>query len=140
MCSKQAVLQTKEECEIVYATAFGLYESSNYKEASMLFTQLVFSDPFEKKYWYALASSRQMEQDYVAALHAWSLAALLSERDPLPHFHAAECMLSIGDFNEALKALDAAQGRIKDKEKDRTLNGKIELLKQLYSSKSPMES
>jgi type III secretion system low calcium response chaperone LcrH/SycD len=111
-----------------YATAFGLYEKGDYRSAAQLFTQLVLTDPFSEHYWQALASSRQMAQEYLAALHAWSLVLLLKEGDPLPHFHAAECFLSLGDKEEALKALDAALAFCKDER----LREKINLLKTIH--------
>lgn len=111
-----------------YAIAFGLYEKGDYRGAAQLFTQLVLTDPFSEHYWQGLASSRQMAREYLAAVHAWSLVALLKEKDPLPHFHAAECLLSLDDKEEALKALDAALEFCND---DR-LREKINLLKTIH--------
>lgn len=111
-----------------YAVAFGLYEKGDYRSASQLFTQLVLTNPFSEHYWQGLASSKQMARDYHAAVHAWSLVALLREGDPLPHFHAAECFLSLDDKEEALKALDAALKFCRDEH----LREKINLLKTIH--------
>jgi type III secretion system low calcium response chaperone LcrH/SycD len=111
-----------------YATAFGLYEKGDYRSAAQLFTQMVLTDPFSEHYWQGLASSKQMARDYMAAVHAWSLVALLKEGDPLPHFHAAECFLSLEEKDEALKALDAALDLCKDEQ----LREKIHLLKAIH--------
>src|SRR5579871_3448065 len=100
-----------------YATAFGLYEKGDYRSASQLFTQLVLTDPFSAHYWQGLASSKQMGREYMAAVHAWCMIALLSEKDPMPHFHAAECFLSLEEKEEALKALDAALDLCQDDER-----------------------
>src|ERR1700722_5760516 len=112
-----------------YASAFGLYEKGDYRGASHLFTQLVLTDPYSEHYWQGLASSKQMARDYMAAVRAWSMVALLKEGDPLPHFHAAECFLSLDEKAEALKALDAALdfGR-----SDERLCEKIHLLKTIH--------
>ena len=115
-----------------YATAFGLYEKGDYRGASQLFTQLVLTDPFSAHYWQGLASSKQMAREYMAAVHAWSLIALLNEKDPLPHFHAAECFLSLEEKEEALKALDAAFDLCQD---DERLCNKINLLKTINYAK-----
>ncbi len=114
-----------------YATAFGLYEKGDYRGAAQLFTQLVLTDPFSEHYWHGLASSKQMAREYLAAVHAWSLVALLREGDPLPHFHAAECFLSLDDKQEALKALDAASEICRDEH----LREKINLLKTIHYAK-----
>jgi len=115
-----------------YATAFGLYEKGDYRGASQLFTQLVLTDPFSEHYWQGLASSKQMGRDYMAAVHAWSMVALLKEGDPLPHFHAAECFLSLDEKEDALKALDAALERCQN---DERLCNKIHLLKTIHYAK-----
>ncbi len=116
-----------------YATAFGLYEKGDYRGAAQLFTQLVLTDPFSMDYWQGLASSKQMAKEYEAALHAWSLVALLRENDPLPHFHAAECFLSLDEKDDALKALDAALGLCHE---DERLREKIQLLKTIHYTQS----
>lgn len=115
-----------------YATAFGLYEKGDYRGAAQLFTQLVLTDPFSVHYWQGLASSKQMAKEYHAAVHAWSLAALLREDDPRPHFHAAECFLSLDEKEDALKALDAALDLCCGNER---LQEKIQLLKTIHYAK-----
>ena len=116
----------------VYATAFGLYEAGDYRAAALLFTQLVLTNPYSEYYWQGLASSKQMAHEYHAALHAWGLCALLDENNPLPHFHAAECCLSLDDKEEALKALSAALERCRDD----AMREKITLLKTIHYAKS----
>jgi type III secretion system low calcium response chaperone LcrH/SycD len=115
-----------------YATTFGLYEKGDYRGAAQLFTQLVLTDPFSLHYWQGLASSKQMGKEYQAAVHAWSLVALLKENDPLPHFHAAECFLSLDEKEDALKALDAALDLCCENER---LREKINLLKTIHYAK-----
>ena len=117
----------------LYFTAFGLYEKGDYRSAGQLFTQLVLSDPYSEHYWKGLASSKQMARDYMAAVHAWSMVALLDEGDPLSHFHAAECFLSLEEKEEALKALDAALNLCRT---DEQLRDKINLLKTVHYANS----
>ena len=117
-----------EKQQQLYQVAFDLYEKEEYRGASQLFTQLILTDPFSEDYWLGLASSKQMARDYQAALQAWGLVALLKEGDPLPHFHAAECLLYLEDKHEALKALDASL----DLCKEETLKEKINQLKTVY--------
>lgn len=98
--------------EQLYASAYTHYEVGEYASAIDFFTQLVLSDPFSTYFWKGLASSRQMLGRFTEALSAWSVLALLSENDPIPHFHAAECFIALGDKQEAEKAITAAEGRI----------------------------
>ncbi len=116
-----------------YAIAFGLYEKGDYRGAAQLFTQLVLTHPFSLHYWQGLASSKQMAKEYQAAVHAWSLVALLKENDSAPHFHAAECFLSLDEKEDALKALDAALDLCCENER---LRDKINLLKTIHYAKS----
>ncbi len=111
-----------------YSTAFGLYEKGEYRSAALLFMQLVLNDPFSEHYWQGLASSKQMAKEYLAAVHAWAMVAMLREEDPLPHFHAAECLFSLDDKQEALKALENASSFCKDED----LQAKIHLLKTIH--------
>lgn len=94
---------------ILYQASYTFYQAGNYARAADLFLQLAREAPFEKEYWKGLASCQQMQGKYDDALHAWSLAALLCEEDPMPHFHAAECLLSQNNKEEALKALFLAE-------------------------------
>ncbi|MBS0653726.1 MAG: SycD/LcrH family type III secretion system chaperone [Verrucomicrobia bacterium] len=121
---------SREEQNGLYATAFKLYNDGNYETAAELFTKLVLSAPFNHGFWKGLASSEQMKKEYTAALHAWCMVVLLNDKDPLPHFHAAECYLSQGNAEEANKALNAAE-QLLDLETDegKRLAEKINLLK-----------
>jgi hypothetical protein len=74
-----------------------------------------------------------MSGDYMAALHAWSIVALLKEEDPRPHFHAAECFFSLNEKENALKALDLALKLCQDNEH---LRNKINLLKTVHYAKT----
>lgn len=113
--------------EQLYAAAYALYEQSDFQEAIALFTQLVLLNTFEEKYWRGLASSHQMQAHYHEALQAWSLVAILNEKDPYSHFHAAECLFSLNDKQEGLKALVCAEERLMD----HSLRDKIESLRQI---------
>lgn len=115
-----------------YAIAYGLYDKGDYRGAAHLFTQLILTDPFCEHRWRGLASSKQMAREYLAAIHAWTLVALLNEETPEPHFHAAECFLSLEEKEDALKALHAALSKCKDE----ALREKINLLLTIHYDNS----
>lgn len=85
--------------------AYTHYQNGAYEKALQLFTQLVISYPLEANNWFSLASSAQMLFKYEKALIGWMMCSLFNDQDPLPHFHAAECLISIGKIDEAKKAL-----------------------------------
>jgi type III secretion system low calcium response chaperone LcrH/SycD len=111
----------------LYATAYGLYSQGDYQGAEELFLQLVLLNAFEEKHWRGLASSHQMQRKYQDAAYAWSLVALLCDSDPYPHFHAAECLLSLKEKEDGLKALLCAEERLSEAQQD--LRDKIEVLR-----------
>ena len=41
------------------------------------------------------------------------MSALIDDEDPTAHFHAAECLLSLDQSAEAMKALAEAKARLK---------------------------
>lgn len=107
-----ALMDTQETLGVsetaTHASAFALYEQHNYAEAAKLFALLVLQDPFSVDYWQGLASSYQMSSAYDKALSAWSLVALLDPADASCPFHAAECLVAQGEYDEALRALSEA--------------------------------
>jgi len=105
---------SKHERETIYSIAFGKYELGEYAKAAELFTHLLLHDPHDIRFWKGLASSEQMQKNYKAALHAWAIHALLSGHSPAGHFHAAECYLSMGEKEEAKKALTLAEKFLDD--------------------------
>lgn len=98
----------QEQIETLYAAAYGFYEIGEYAKSGDLFTHLILHDPFEERFWKGLASSRQMKREYKAALHAWSVLCLIEKQPSAAQYHAAECLLSLGDREDALKALRLA--------------------------------
>ncbi|MBS0630172.1 MAG: hypothetical protein JSS30_08145 [Verrucomicrobia bacterium] len=120
------------EREMVYAAAYGMYEVGDYEKSANLFELLVLNDPHELRFWQGLASSRQMNRQYQSALHAWSIVCLLGGHQPQSHFHAAECYLSIGDLEQAGKALNCAKFHLKKNSSD--LSNKIEELRKVVSN------
>ena len=89
-----------------YIAAYACYEAGEYAKASDIFTQLSIEQPMNPDVWQGLASSKQMEGKYLEALYGWAFTSLLAPQDPEAHFHAAECLVSLNQKEEALKALD----------------------------------
>lgn len=109
---------TSEDLTVLYSLADGLYRHGDYAKAKEIFQQLILSKPLDPKHWFGLASVLQMEKQYERALTAWSMTATMSD-DAAAHFHAAECLISLGEAAQAEKALEAAEknasGELKQK-------------------------
>ena len=94
--------------QTLYTDALREYEMGHYEKAHDLFSCLSTEVPAQPEVWKGLAACNQVQQHYPEALLSWGMAALLDEHDPLPHFHAAECLLAQGDTAEAQKAIRLA--------------------------------
>lgn len=123
---------SEKKQEELYTLGYQLYDQGRYADSTHCFMKLALCNPFIQPYWCGLASSHQMQKSYQEALHAWGVAALLCEKDPLPHFHASECYFSMREFDEALKALKSAETLLTDTPRDLKLLEKIQLLKQVH--------
>ena len=114
------------DVEQFYAYGYAQYGTGNWSEAADVFRLLCTRRPLEPRFWFALGATLQEAKSYFDALNAWAMAALLREKDPYPHFHAAECYFSIKETTEATKALGEALLRL---ENQHPLQEKITLLK-----------
>ncbi|MGC8718448.1 MAG: SycD/LcrH family type III secretion system chaperone [Thermodesulforhabdaceae bacterium] len=109
---------TDEQMEAIYSIGYNLYQAGKYNDAVQVFTWLGIFNPFVSKYWLGLGASLQMIKDFENALNAYAVAAITSEpEDPVPHLHAGECYVGMGDIEEAGKAFQMAADFSKDKPK-----------------------
>ena len=102
---------TPRQRETLYGTAYAFYQTSDYARAADIFTLLICYDPFDDRFWKGLASCRQMEKDYAAALRAWSVFCTISSERKEGFFHVSECFLSLGKLKEAEKALTLCEAK-----------------------------
>jgi len=102
------------EQEAIYQEAYASYGAGNYQGAALAFSELVLASPFELRFWTGLAAARQMERSFEEALKAWAMASLLEPKNPVPHIHAAECLIQRGEPAEARQALNVAAEIAKD--------------------------
>lgn len=91
--------------EVLYALGHSLYSQARYADAMRTFGFLVMHNHLEKRFMNAFAASLQMSKNYQDAIKYYSMASLMDMRDPLPTYHTAECMISLGYTAEAKEAL-----------------------------------
>jgi type III secretion system low calcium response chaperone LcrH/SycD len=101
----------EEDLTLLYELGYNLYQGNEFAKAATIFQRLVISKPFEPRYWQAFGSCLHMQKKYQEALTPWSMWCLIDEDNPYPHFHAAESLFSLGEIEEGLKALEAANNR-----------------------------
>lgn len=59
-----------------------------------------------------LAASLHMQKNYPKAIEAYEMVAAIDPTDPFVHFHAAECLRSLGNTKDALFALTCCKRAI----------------------------
>ncbi|MCF7851758.1 MAG: hypothetical protein K9M07_00785 [Simkaniaceae bacterium] len=104
-----------EDASLLYTIGHNLYGVGDYERAKPLFHKLVIARPLEGRNWFGLAATLQQMREYENALVAWYMTIMFQENDPLPHLHAAECLLSLRKNQEAEEALMLALELAKDR-------------------------
>lgn len=93
----------------LYTIAYSLYLNGKYQNALNCFQVLVTMDVNSARYWMGLAASHHMLKNYRGAISSYALAALIDNKNPQIHFHAAECFFALKEGTQALNALATAE-------------------------------
>lgn len=127
MVPKDALGLSDSFVEGIYGQAYRLYNSGRYKDASQLFRLLLMMDATEAKYVLGLAACFHMQKEYKAAVDTYSMCGILDANSPVPHFHASDCYIKMGDLTSALICLDLAVKRAGDKPEFATLKDRAQM-------------
>jgi type III secretion system low calcium response chaperone LcrH/SycD len=110
---KQALQLGDDTMEAIYSQAYTLYNQGRYKEASYIFRLLMLLDYSTPKYPMGLAACLHRQKDYRSAANIYLLCGTLDPKNPLPHYHAADCymqlnypMMALFSLGLAIKAAD----------------------------------
>ena len=68
--------------ESQYANGYELYQEGRYSEATQAFTSLTILNPYEPRYWFALAAARQFDGDPAEAFQAYLLSSAIWLKEP----------------------------------------------------------
>lgn len=96
-----------DELETIYALGYNFYTTGQLKDADTVFRYLVFIDHTNAKYWIALGAVQQLNREFEKAVTSYGFASFLDLHNPKPQYHAAECLLAMGDKEKAESALAA---------------------------------
>ena len=124
-----------KDMEAIYTLGHGFYNSGKYEDALNAFKFLTFYDHLEKRWWMGLGATRQMMEDFEGAVMAYSYTAMLNVEDPLPHLHAAECLLALEKYEEADSALSATVHWAGDQPEHVETKARAETMLQIVQSK-----
>ncbi|MEX1012459.1 MAG: SycD/LcrH family type III secretion system chaperone [Waddliaceae bacterium] len=124
---KNALGMNDSTIEGLYGQAFRLYNSGKYKDASHLFRLLIMLDSTEPRYTHGLAACFHMMKDYKNAVHLYTLCSVFEPKNPVPHYHASDCYMQIGDKVSAMVSLEMAIKRAGDKAEFKTLKDRAQM-------------
>jgi type III secretion system low calcium response chaperone LcrH/SycD len=127
---KEAFGLSEAMVEGIYGQAYRLYNTGKYKEAAQLFRMLLMMDTTEAKYSMGFAACFHMLKEYQNAINAYTVCGFLDPENPIPHFHASDCYIQMGDTLGALVALDLAIKRAGEKPEFQMLKDRALLTKE----------
>jgi tetratricopeptide (TPR) repeat protein len=86
--------------ELMARTLFGL---GKYKDSEKLFNELLDTDPFQTRYWNALASVQFMNEDYSSSIQSSEYAIAIDPTDAEGLLSKANGLYRLGNYEEALE-------------------------------------
>ena len=106
---------SSDTLEQMYALGFSQYQSGKYEEAQKIFQVLCVLDHYEARFFLGLGASRQALGLYQQAIDSYSYGAMMDLQEPRFPFHAAECLLHLGELDKAESGFHSAQLLAADK-------------------------
>lgn len=113
--------------EGIYGQAFRLYNTGKYRDASQLFRLLIMLNSTEGKYAMGLAACFHMLKEYKNAVSTYAICGIIDPENPIPHYHASDCYIHLGDPASALIALEMAVKRAGEKPEYQTVRDRAKM-------------
>lgn len=126
---KEALRIGDDTMEAIYTQAYNLYNQGRYKESSYIFRLLMLLDYSTPKYTLGLAACLHRMKDYVNASNLYLLCAAFDPKNPMPHYHAADCYLQMNVTELAILSLNMAISVAADQPQYAVLKERATLLK-----------
>jgi type III secretion system low calcium response chaperone LcrH/SycD len=125
---KEALRIGDDTMEAIYTQAYNLYNQGRYKESSYIFRLLMLLDYSTPKYTLGLAACLHRMKDYVNASNLYLLCAAFDQKNPMPHYHAADCYLQMSLPELAILSLKMAIAAAADQPQYAVLKERATLL------------
>jgi len=85
--------------ELMARTLFGL---GRYDDSERIFNELIDKNPFQKRYWNALASTQYMKEDFSGSVTSSEYAIAIDPDDPEAVVSKANALCRLDNYEEAL--------------------------------------
>lgn len=99
--------------ELMARTLFGL---GKYDDSERIFNELLDRDPFQKRYWNALASAQYMKEDYSSSITSSEYAIAIDPDDPEAVIAKANGLYRLDNYEEALSYYERYSRLVPDDE------------------------
>lgn len=123
---------TPRRLEAYYALGYTCYRSGRYQDAERIFSFVLLQNHLDARTHKALGMTLQMQRKHEQALKPYGAASLMDLTDPEPVVRMAECLLALARLDEALGALDFAQGMFR-RRPDARLSQRVEAIRELIT-------
>lgn len=100
---------SSDTLEQLYALGFSQYDAGKYDEAHKIFQALCVLDHYDPRFFLGLGACRQALGQHQLAIDSYSYGAMMDLNEPRFPFHAAECLLQMGDLDGAESGFHSAQ-------------------------------
>jgi type III secretion system low calcium response chaperone LcrH/SycD len=94
-----------EDFESLYAFGHMLYQQRRFSDAAKVFAFAAMQRYTERRFVIAWAAALQMTGDYLSAIQLYTLASTSDPTDPQPCFHTCECLVALGNVEDAQEGL-----------------------------------
>lgn len=131
---------TEQEYEAVYSLGYNQYKQGKFAEATRYFQFLTFYNHYEPRYSKALGASLQMQERYTDAINAYTMAIIMDAMDPEPMLRMAECLIALGNVDDAQETLDCVTKVCDETGKHNTIKARAEALIAILAENTDKDS
>lgn len=100
---------SSDTLEQLYALGFNHYGAGKHEEAHKIFQALCVLDHYDPRFFLGLGACRQAMGQFRQAIDSYSYGAMMDLNEPRFPFHAAECLLALGELDGAESGFYSAQ-------------------------------
>lgn len=128
---------TKNHIESIYQSAYNLYNEKKYQQACKFFNLMALYDHLDVRGWMGLGLCFEKMKEYSRAIDSYASAHFLDIGNPVAILHAVNCYVALGDYGQAVKALEAAISLAQDNpDYSKMLQSSEKLLERLKTNKA----
>ncbi len=99
-----------EHIDALYTQAYDLLQVGDIENARSVLTTLLQLEPTNERAVYAMAASHQLEGNMKRAAEIYAIFTALDATNPLGYLRVGECLLALGEVQNAYDAFDLAAG------------------------------